>query len=100
MAAAVMVAGLVSPAQAAPALERTPPPTWMVRTDAAQRPMPSAQNGTGHGDPWSREPAEGIASTGGAGTRVTEQVYRHQLQPVLLGAASSMDRVLRIDPTA
>jgi integrase len=30
---------------------------------------------------------------GHAGTRVTEQVYRHQLRPVLLGGAAAMDRI-------
>jgi integrase len=30
---------------------------------------------------------------GHAGTRVTEQVYRHQLRPVLLGGAVAMDRI-------
>ncbi|WP_051367910.1 site-specific integrase [Hamadaea tsunoensis] len=32
---------------------------------------------------------------GHAGTRVTEAVYRHQLRPVLLGAAQEMDRIFR-----
>jgi integrase len=35
---------------------------------------------------------------GHAGTRVTEQVYRHQLNPVLLGAATAMDRILGDGP--
>jgi integrase len=37
---------------------------------------------------------------GHAGTRVTEQVYRHQLRPVLLGAAAAMDRILGAEPAA
>jgi integrase len=35
---------------------------------------------------------------GHAGTRVTEAVYRHQLQPVLLTGAVAMDRIFNVDP--
>jgi integrase len=34
---------------------------------------------------------------GHAGTRVTEEVYRHQVPPVLLDGAVAMDRILGID---
>ena len=37
---------------------------------------------------------------GHSGTRVTEQVYRHPLRPVLLGAAVVMDRILGTVPKA
>jgi hypothetical protein len=32
-----------------------------------------------------------------AGTAVTETVYRHQLRPVLLGGAATMDRIFGSD---
>ena len=32
---------------------------------------------------------------GHSGTTVTEKVYRHQLRPVLLGAAVAMDEIFR-----
>jgi integrase len=37
---------------------------------------------------------------GHSGTRVTEQVYRHQLRPMLLGGAVAMDRIFEPETTS
>jgi integrase len=35
---------------------------------------------------------------GHSGTTITESVYRHQLRPVLLAGAVTMDHIFGIDP--